>query len=468
MFSGRLDRVRKTIGFRLALGYGAFFVICITLLLGLTYVLLARSLAELDRGSLRMELAELAHEYETEGLEGLKRGVAAEAQSFFVRLADARNATMWVEHPEQWAMFDLSGLADAKTTEAGSVIRVAANERREDVLEIVEKRLTDGSFLEVGKSTASRQVILKSFVKILGAVMIPVVLLVTLGSGLLAARALKPIRQLVQTIKAIASGAMDVRVPSRQTGDELDELGTLFNGMVDKIGALMSAMRGALDSVAHDLRTPMTRLRGIGEIALQLDRGADAYREALLDCLEESEQILVMLETLMDISEAETGTLRLNREATNLSLVVEDAIDLYLHVAEEKEVAISTTIPKEIWVTADRTRMRQVVANLVDNAIKYTPGGGRIALKVSEERNAAVLTVEDTGIGMVADELPRIWGRLYRADPSRSQRGLGLGLSLVKAVVEAHGGEVAVSSAPDVGSVFTIRLPHRLTLPVDP
>ena len=466
MFLERLDRVRKTIGFRLALAYCALFVISTTLLFGLAYVLLGRTLAELDRDSLRVEVAELAHHYEVEGLEGLKRAVAAETDPFFVRLADARNATVWVVHPEQWAMFDLSGITEV--TGAGSVIRVVANDQRDYVLEIVVKRLTDGSLLEVGKSTVSRQAILKGFVRIVGAVMIPIVLLGTLGGGLLAARALRPVRQLIQTVKAIESGAMHVRVPSRRTGDELDELGTLFNRMVDKIGALISAMRNALDNVAHDLRTPMTRLRGIGEIALRSDRGADAYREALLDCLEESDQILVMLDTLMDISEAETGTLKLNPEATNLSLVVEDAIDLYRHVAEEKAVAISRTVPKEIWVTADRSRMRQVVANLVDNAIKYTPGGGRITLRVSEEQDAAVITVEDTGIGMGADALPRIWDRLYRADPSRSQRGLGLGLSLVKAVVQAHGGEVDVLSAPGVGSVFTIRLPHRLALSVVP
>lgn len=180
-----------------------------------------------------------------------------------------------------------------------------------------------------------------------------------------------------------------------------------------------------------------------------------------MDCLEEADQILVMLNTLMDISEAETGALKLNREATNLSLVVENAIDLYQHVAEEKALAVSATVPKEIWLTADRNRMRQVLANLLDNAIKHTPGGGRIEIRASEEQETAVITVEDTGIGMAPDELPKIWDRLYRADQSRSQHGLGLGLSLVKAVVQAHGGRVEVSSAPGVGSIFTIRLPMR-------
>lgn len=268
MFLESLDQARKTIGFRLAVGYCGFPVMSTVLLFGLAHFLLARSLTQFDRDSLRMEVSELAHQYHANGLEGLKRAVEAEAQSFFVRLADARNATLWVEHPEHWAMFDLSRLAEAKRTELEAVIRVTGNDEG-DMLEIVSMRLTDGSFLEVGKSTAPRQDILKRSARIAGAVMIPVVLLGALGGGLLAARALKRIRQLIQTVKAIDSGAMDVRVPVRRTGDELDELGTLFNSMVDKLAALISGMRGALDSVAHDLRTPMTRLRGIGEIGIR-------------------------------------------------------------------------------------------------------------------------------------------------------------------------------------------------------
>lgn len=464
MYSGSLDRVRKAIGFRLALGYSTFFIVTSVLLFGLAHILLTKSLVQYDRHSLHMEVAELAHHYHTNGLEGVKRAVAAlTPESFFVRVADARNVTAWIEHPAQWAMFDLGQLTRGEIAGFGSVIHVPEKDQAgKDVLEIVSQRLSDGALLQVGKSTASRRAALDRSAKIAGGVMIPVVLLGILGGAFLAARALKPIRQLIHTVRAIESGAMEVRVPTRGTGDELDELGTLFNRMLNKIAILISGMRGALDSVAHDLRTPMARLRGIAEIALRSEQRQEAYREALADCLEESDQVLVMLNTLMDISEAETGTLKLNLEVTNISSVIENTVQLYQHVAEEKSIAVSTSGPKGIWLTADRNRMQQVLANLLDNAIKYTAPDGRINIKVYKEQDAGVIDIEDSGIGMAPDELPKIWGRLYRADPSRSQRGLGLGLSLVKAVVQAHGGHVEVSSTVGIGSVFTIRLPGAL------
>jgi signal transduction histidine kinase len=153
-----------------------------------------------------------------------------------------------------------------------------------------------------------------------------------------------------------------------------------------------------------------------------------------------------MLNTLMDISEAESGTMQLRREPVPLAEVVARAVDLYRDVADAKGVTLAAIAPPDIVVTADRTRLEQVAANLIDNAVKYTPAGGRVEVEVLREADAALLRVRDTGPGIPADELPRIFDRLFRGDTSRTERGLGLGLSLVKAIVEAHGGSVQVSS----------------------
>jgi len=166
-----------------------------------------------------------------------------------------------------------------------------------------------------------------------------------------------------------------------------------------------------------------------------------------------------MLNTLMDISEAETGTMRLHRERVNLTELVAQAVELYEDVAEEKGVTLENQASGEIWVDVDRTRMRQVIANLLDNALKYTPAGGKVEIATSALNGEALLSLDDTGIGISPDELPRIWERLYRGDKSRSERGLGLGLSLVKAIVEAHRGRVTVESEPDKGSRFVLHLP---------
>ncbi|MGH7790880.1 MAG: sensor histidine kinase, partial [Thermodesulfobacteriota bacterium] len=237
------------------------------------------------------------------------------------------------------------------------------------------------------------------------------------------------------------------------------ELISLFNMMLEKIESLMNGMRNVLDNVAHDLRTPMTRLRGTAEMALQTDEGAGVLREALGDCIEESERILIMLNTLMDVSEAETGAMKLEEEEMNVAPLIEDVVELYSYVAEEKGVSVHTGFPKELYIKGDRNWIRQVLANLLDNAIKYTPSGGRIDIEAFRREQEVAITVKDTGVGISPEELDKIWERLYRGDKSRSQRGLGLGLSLVKAIVGAHRGYVDVSSKPGVGSVFTVYLP---------
>jgi len=161
----------------------------------------------------------------------------------------------------------------------------------------------------------------------------------------------------------------------------------------------------------------------------------------------------------MDISEAESGAMPLVREALPLGEVLERAADLYRDVAESKGVALAVESDPAALVSGDRVRLEQVAANLIDNAIKYTPRGGRVAAYVRRTGGRVELVVEDSGAGIPADELPRIWQRLFRGDQSRTERGLGLGLSLVKAIVEAHGGTVGVVSQPGRGSTFTVSLP---------
>jgi signal transduction histidine kinase len=467
MFSRPLETVRKGIGFRLALWSSAFFILSTLLLFAFAYFLLAASLKQNDRNNIEARLQQLTAQYQSTDLAGLKKQLALEARlrttrPFFIRIAGPRNTTVFAEIPDEWAEFDLSPLEHAFFTNPGELIRLRAKDD-DAVLEIASTRLPDGSLLQVGKSTDERNSFLERFGGIVAAVVIPIIVVGVLGGALLTRRMLRPIRQLIQTVRAIESGAMEARVPIRQTRDELDELGMLFNGMLNKIAALIQGMRGALDNVAHDLRTPVARMRGIAEVALQSRAEPEVCREALADCMEESEELLRMLNTLMDISEAESGTLRLNPEQVNIATLLADTVDLYQHVADEKAVTVSMAVPQQIWLIADRNRLRQVMANLLDNAIKYTREGGRIELTARSEERMAVIRVADTGIGMLPDELPKIWDRLYRGDASRSQRGLGLGLSLVKAVVVAHNGRVEASGTPGAGSVFTVFLPMDVT-----
>ena len=463
MFLRHLSRIRRTITFRLILWYSTFFIVSTSFLFIIAYGLLSSSVRQKDREEIHQKLGEYAAQYRAGGIEALKNEVELEGRSakegpFFVRVAAPQNTTLFLDAPEQWKDFDLAQLGSSPSKENEEPTRLPTREGTK-ALEIETTLLGDGNLLQVGQSTEEQEALLESFREIFLGFMIPVVVLGIVGGSFLAFRALRPIRSLIQTVRSVSTGRMDSRVPTLHTSDELDELVMLFNSMLEKIEALINGMRGSLDNVAHDLRTPLTRLRGTAEMALRSDQSRETYRDALANCIEESDRILTALNTLMDISEAETGVMKLQLEEVNVAALMEDTVDLYAHVAEDKNVSLHTVAPNDLFLTADLNRMRQVMANLLDNAVKYTPSGGRIELQAFQRDHQAVIVVKDTGIGISAEETSKIWNRLYRGDQSRSQRGLGLGLSLVKAVVQAHNGSIEVFSEPGVGSLFTLYLP---------
>ena len=400
---------------------------------------------------------------QAEGIDALSREIHQEYSGnrladLFVRLADPQNHTLILTIPRRFRDRDFKILNNKKMTDTWLSLR---NKKGRDSIEIRTRRLSDGYLLQVGKGSDEREDLLERFRGIFGLIMIPIVLIGLATGAFMSFRSLRPIRDLIHTVREIETGKMDARVPSSHTGDELDELIQLFNNMLEKIKTLIGRMQEALDNVAHDLRTPVTRIRTGIEMILQSDSDASALRETLMDCAEESEHIMTMLTTLMDISEAESGVMRLNIEEVDIAALIKGIVELYQYVAEERQMEISILAPEGLKAHVDASRTRQVVANLLDNAIKYGKNGGMIEIKADIKDKLLVISVEDNGEGIAHGDLRRIFDRLYRADKSRSRRGLGLGLSLVQAVVHAHKGRCEVQSTPGEGSRFTVFLPYK-------
>lgn len=462
MFSKSAKSVLHKFTVRLSLWYATLFTLSAGVLFGLLYLLLASALERKDHEVIETRLRACAALYDNGGLDALQEFVqssrgADKPRSFFVRVAGASGTVLLMNVPDDWVQFDPAALKPG-----GDVSRLVWLRIPQDAdsdFTIASMRLPDNSVLEVGRTTSNREVVLQAFRVNFLAVMTPTLLLGVLGGALFAHRATQPVREVVATARAIIdTGDFSARVPSTTNRTDLDELARQFNRVLDKNQALIQGMRDALDNVAHDLRTPLARLRGTAESAMQATSDAPA-REALADCVEESDQVLTMLTALMDITEAESGVMQLHRSLTSVTALLASVIDLYQVIAEEKRISITTQFMASCEVAVDVVRMRQVFANLLDNALKYTPEGGSVRVSCSTQGGRAAVCIRDTGIGISAAERPLIWDRMYRGDRSRSQRGLGLGLSLVKAIVEAHHGEVSVESESGRGAAFTVVLP---------
>jgi signal transduction histidine kinase len=462
MSSNSNRSIGRAFALRLGLWYAGLFIVSAVALSAATYVLLARALAAQDHDVLQSMLSRYAIEYQRSGLAGLQRVIAADAgqgrhEGLLVRVVDARTEAVYFAAPPGWGAFDLSAL-DAPSFRASGWATLGGLPDGA-VLEVGSVVLPNRVMVQVGRSSHVRDELLGRF-RSRGLEILALIVVAAVAGGFLLTRAaLAPLRALEGTVRSILqTGQFDARVPIRNSHDPLDELGARVNEMLERIQSLVGGMRGAIDNVAHDLRTPLTRFRNVAEAAL-LTSDPERAREGLAQALEEADRVNATLTALMDISQAETGTMALVRQPVRLGQVVDEAIALYADEADDCSIALASTVPDDLRVDADHTRLRQVLANLIENAVKYTDPDGRIDISAGAGDGFVTLHVRDTGIGIAAEHLPHVWDRLYRADPSRTTRGLGLGLSLIKAVVEAHGGRVAVTSAPGQGSTFTVMLP---------
>jgi signal transduction histidine kinase len=257
----------------------------------------------------------------------------------------------------------------------------------------------------------------------------------------------------------ISKGAIAKRVEVKQKCHEIDRLAGAFNDMLDRIQILIKGMREMNDNVAHDLRSPLTRIRGIAEMTLMGKESTEDYKAMAANTIEECDKLIDIIDTIMDITETEAGVKQFRTEKIDIIPLIHSACELFDPLAKDKAVRLVTVLPDSLIIEGNRGKMQRLITNLLENAIKYNKQDGTVTISVTQDEQRVNIQVSDTGQGIAEKDLPRIFERFYRCDRSRSEVGIGLGLSLARAIAKAFGGNITVRSVKNQGSSFLVELP---------
>lgn len=434
--------VLRSHALRLAVFHALAFSGCVSVLLGFLYWATAGYMAQQADATINAEIEGLADQYRSRGLEGLSRVIGERlrrdpAGDSVYLFADSRfrplggNLGQWPEVAP-----DRDGWVDFERATNGGPARTRARAF------VIEGRIRLLVGRDVGVLDEVRALVLRAIFWGLA------LSLVLAGLLALATRraTLRRIELVNATSRDIMAGDLSRRIPTSGAGDEFDQLADQLNAMLDEIEGLMVSVRDVSDSIAHDLRTPLTRLRHRLEEVLAASRDeSEPMAELARAALEDADQMLAAFTALLRIARLEAGGVKRAFEPVNLSALAEDAFELYALAAEEAGLELRTRLVDDCEVRADRDLLFQAVCNLLDNAIKFTPAGGVVTLQTARGPATMMLSVSDTGPGVPGGQREQIFRRFHRGERSRSTPGHGLGLSLVAAVARHHEAAVEVS-----------------------
>lgn len=355
-----------------------------------------------------------------------------------------------------------------KTLETGRTYFDSVKTRNGKDLRVAIRRIADlegdGSYyLRLGQSLGSIEIARRRLLIILGLGIPLALLLGSYGGLVLANQALRPVDRITRAAEQIGAGDLSERVPATSKMDEIGRLAATFNKMISRLQAAFERQKQFTSDASHELRTPLAVMRGDIELTLRRERNPEEYTRVLASNLEEIVRLSRLVEDLLMLARADSGRVELNPEHFDINLLCREMVEYISPLVLQRHQTISFDgDEREVMITADKQRIKQLLLNLLDNAVKYTDVNGAITLGMKVSGNSAVITVTDTGRGIPADDLPHIFDRFFRRSKpvaDRSVSGFGLGLSIVKWIVDTHGGRIDARSKPGEGTTFIVSLP---------
>ena len=469
MFYGKFLELRATLAFRLTLWYAGSFAIFSTVAFLLFYTLITSVLQERIDQDLLGQAQRFSALLATEGVEAVNSNAVIEAQAagvkkVFFRLLNLNGQAFSSSNMSYWKDIAVDGNAIEQLLRSQTpVIETIAIPNRSEEVRILYAMISPTIIAQVGQAMEGQSRFVEAFKKVFFATMSLLLLVAAAVGWFMARRAVSGVEAVTRTARKISEGSLQERVPVKPTGDEIDQLATTFNQMLDRIQALVTEIKEMNDNIAHDLRSPIARIRGLAEVTLTTGKSPADFEVMTASTIEECDRLLDMINTMLAISKTEAGVEKVSHDKVDIATLIGNACELFEPLAEEKNVALRCHAPEKTMVLGDARMLQRMLANLLDNAVKYTPPGGAVEISLSEsEKKDVTIAIRDTGIGISEADLAHVFERFYRCDRSRSQPGTGLGLSLARAIARAHGGDIAVMSALDQGSTFTITLPKNL------
>jgi heavy metal sensor kinase len=457
--------LRNTLAFRLTLWYAGIFTLSSCVAFLLFYMLITTFMQTQTDQELLGQVNRFSTLLASEGVEAVKSVALVEAQAagvkkVFFRFLSLNGQVFSSSNMAYWKNIDISGGAIRTLLQDNRpVLETLAIPDHSDQIRILYAMISPTIILQVGQTMESYSRFLAAFKGIFISTM-TFLILVAAGLGwFMARRAVAGVEAVTQTAQKISAGTLEERVPVKGHGDEIDQLALTFNQMLDRIQALLTEIKEMTDHIAHDLRSPLTRIRGTAEVTLTTAKSLNEYETMAASTIEECDRLLDIINTMLLISKTESGVGALALDEIDLPALIQEACELFSPTAEDKDVTIACNLPDKGRLKGDIRMIQRLLSNLLDNAIKYSLSGGTVTVSLMEKEESWVIVLKDTGIGISPKDLPHIFERFYRCDRSRSQEGVGLGLSLARAIARAHGGDILAASLPNQGSTFKVILP---------